>query len=150
LAKVLVGPETETGTWYFSLNNRRLWVLKRCREEGLLSSSNNQIPVRVRAPKSQAEMERYTLEKCALDAKVIREKVNNYRVTVEGAAHCREASDRLEEAFRGSDDISERNVENTASFDECDEDFDDEDVGDQAGFFVGDDNRSRNRFSGLS
>jgi hypothetical protein len=69
-----MGPETEDGDrWYFSLNNRRLWVYKRCREEGLLRATNNQIAVRVRAPKSVAEQNRYTLEKCALEAKLMRE-----------------------------------------------------------------------------
>jgi hypothetical protein len=66
------------GPWYFSLNNRRLWVLKRCREEGLLS--NNLIRVRVRKPKSVNEIERYTLDKCSLDAKLIREKSGNKRI----------------------------------------------------------------------
>jgi uncharacterized membrane protein len=61
--KVLVGPESDDGKhrWYFSLNNRRLYVLKRCREEGLLKGTNNLILVRVREPKSQSEIERYTV-----------------------------------------------------------------------------------------
>jgi hypothetical protein len=68
--QVLVGPETDDdGPWYFSLNNRRLWVLKRCREEGLLK--DNQIAVRVREPKSASETSRYTVENCALEAKII-------------------------------------------------------------------------------
>jgi hypothetical protein len=69
----LVGPETDDGhhRWYFSLNNRRLWIFKRCREEGLLN--NNQILVRVREPKSQSEIDRYTLDKCAVEAKMMRE-----------------------------------------------------------------------------
>lgn len=71
-SKVIVGPVDESGPWYFSLNNRRLWVLKRCREEGLLE--NNLIRVRIRVPKSGAEAERYTLVKCALEAKFVREK----------------------------------------------------------------------------
>jgi hypothetical protein len=53
-----------------------LWIYKRCREEGLLSDSNNQILVRVRQPKSQNEMERYTLDNCAVEAKVIREAMS--------------------------------------------------------------------------
>jgi hypothetical protein len=70
--QVIVGPQTEDGPcWYFSLNNRRLWVLKRCREEGLLD--NNQIRVRVRSPKSSAEASRYSLENCALEAKIMKE-----------------------------------------------------------------------------
>lgn len=71
--QVIVGPETEEGPWYFSLNNRRLWVLKRCREEGLLEKFDNLVRVRVRTPKSAAEASRYTLENCALEAKLMRE-----------------------------------------------------------------------------
>lgn len=65
--------------WYFSLNNRRLWVLKRCREEGLLE--NNRIAVRVRAPASASEAARYTVDKCALDAKFIRESSSGKKNT---------------------------------------------------------------------
>ena len=33
--QVLVGDQDDDQEpWYFSLNNRRLWVFKRCREEG--------------------------------------------------------------------------------------------------------------------
>jgi hypothetical protein len=71
----LVGPETADGPWYFSLNNRRLWVLKRCREEGLLK--DNQIAVRVRQPKSASEASRYTVENCALEAKIMRETLDH-------------------------------------------------------------------------
>eukprot|EP00934_Nitzschia_sp_Nitz4_P001844 Nitzschia sp. Nitz4//scaffold341_size29662//14548//15198//NITZ4_008038-RA/size29662-processed-gene-0.22-mRNA-1//1//CDS//3329548546//1844//frame0 len=73
--QVLVGPlDPDTGLpWYFSLNNRRLWVLKRCREEGLLGP-NNLIFVRVRQPKSEQERERYSVSNCALEAKLMIEK----------------------------------------------------------------------------
>jgi hypothetical protein len=70
--QVIVGPEDHDGPWFFSLNNRRLWVFKRCREEGLLE--NNVIRVRAREPKSGGEEDRYTLENCAVEAKFIREK----------------------------------------------------------------------------
>ena len=56
------------------MNNRRLWVFKRCREEGLLP--NNVISVRVRQPKSIAELERYSISNCAVEAKFMREKEN--------------------------------------------------------------------------
>mmetsp|Transcript_12811 Transcript_12811/g.30278 ORF Transcript_12811/g.30278 Transcript_12811/m.30278 type:complete len:146 (-) Transcript_12811:259-696(-) len=38
--QVLVGPDGDDGMgpWYFSLNNRRLWVLKQCHREGLLDN----------------------------------------------------------------------------------------------------------------
>lgn len=75
--QVLVGEESmddDLGPWYFSLNNRRLWVLKRLREEGHLEQYGNKIAVRVRRPKSQQEKERYTLANCALEARLIPEK----------------------------------------------------------------------------
>jgi hypothetical protein len=75
--QVLVGDETmddDQGQWYFSLNNRRLWVLKRLREDGHLEQYGNKIAVRVRRPKSQQERERYTLANCALEARIIPEK----------------------------------------------------------------------------
>ena len=71
--QVLIGPDENDGKgpWYFSLNNRRLWVFKQCLNEGLLDNDkyNNTIPVRVRMPKSAAEAERYSVDNCALEAK---------------------------------------------------------------------------------
>jgi hypothetical protein len=64
--------DPEVGPWYFSLNNRRLWVLKRCREEGLLLPSNL-VRVRVRQPKSASEVARYTVQNCSLEATLMRE-----------------------------------------------------------------------------
>jgi hypothetical protein len=77
--QVLVGePGDDDGdVWYFSLNNRRLWVLKRCCEEGLLVENDGRIAVRVRKPKSEQEALRYSVENCALEAKIIPEKNNN-------------------------------------------------------------------------
>ena len=74
--KVIVGPmDKQDGLpWYFSLNNRRLWVLKRCREEGLLlGNDKNKIQVRVRQYKSATERNRYTLENCVLEATFLKE-----------------------------------------------------------------------------
>jgi len=72
--QVIIGPidEGDGLPCYFSLNNRRLWVLKRCREEGMLE--NNMIQARVRPPKSTAEQNRYTISNCALEAKFMNEK----------------------------------------------------------------------------
>lgn len=72
--QVIVGPNTKDGPNYFSLNNRRLWVLKECRKEGLLLPTNNQILVRVRKPKSDQEAARYSIQNCALEAKMMLEK----------------------------------------------------------------------------
>ena len=66
--QVIPGPDG----WYFALNNRRLWVLKRCREEGLLK--DGLIRVRVREAKSAVELERYSIKNCALEAKFMREQ----------------------------------------------------------------------------
>ena len=63
----------EKGPWYFGLNNRRLWVLKKCKEEGLLPDADQLILVRARGPKSYDEEERYTIKNCALQAKFMRE-----------------------------------------------------------------------------
>lgn len=75
--QVLVGPDGNDGLgpWYFSLNNRRLWVLKQCHREGLLNNERygNMIKVRVRVPKSDGERERYSVQNCSLDAKFMRE-----------------------------------------------------------------------------
>lgn len=75
--QVIVGPDENDGLgpWYFSLNNRRLYVLKRCREEGLLK--NDKILVRVREAKSAKEAERYSLKNCAVEAKFMRESAPN-------------------------------------------------------------------------
>mmetsp|Transcript_20807 Transcript_20807/g.41625 ORF Transcript_20807/g.41625 Transcript_20807/m.41625 type:complete len:217 (+) Transcript_20807:56-706(+) len=72
--QVLMGPDEMDGKgpWYFGLNNRRLWVFKKCKEEGLLPG-DGLILARVRAVKSYSEGERYTLENCALQAKFMHE-----------------------------------------------------------------------------
>jgi hypothetical protein len=84
--QVIVGPNNCAGIdsdektnepWYFSLNNRRLWVLKRLREDGLLEPYDNKVFVRVRMPKSQQEQARYCLGNCALEAKIVPEKSSN-------------------------------------------------------------------------
>lgn len=66
--------DDDEGPWYYSLNNRRLWVLKQCYKEGLLDNAryNNLIAVRVRKPKSVDEVKRYTIANCALEAKFTR------------------------------------------------------------------------------
>ncbi len=80
--QVIIGTEDtqhngESGEepWYYSLNNRRLWVLKQCHREGLLDNEryNNKIGVRARVARSQAEKLRYTVNNCALEAKFMRE-----------------------------------------------------------------------------
>jgi hypothetical protein len=55
---------------YFSLNNRRLYVLKELRSRGLLDGDT--IGARVKIP-LEREKERYTAGRCSLVAKIMRE-----------------------------------------------------------------------------
>lgn len=59
----------EGDTTYFSQNNRRLWVLKQCREHGLLRESGDRILARVQllsdAAKSRRNRDRWSVERCA-------------------------------------------------------------------------------------
>ena len=59
--------------WFFSLGNRRLWVLKQLRSKGFFEKSKNLYRVRVKSalPKEQ---ERYTEDRCSLTATLMREK----------------------------------------------------------------------------
>jgi hypothetical protein len=115
--QVIVGPVADDGErWYFSLNNRRLWVLKRCREEGLLE--NNQIRVRVRQAKSSAELERYTLQNCAVEAKFMREPQIKQQVTNEEKVHeeshvTLRVGETTDIPFHSSDDDSDKNSGST-------------------------------------
>jgi hypothetical protein len=65
---IMVGPvDEETGEpWFFSLNNRRLYVFKQLCEEGCLEA----VPVRIRDMKPH-EQERYTVDNCGLNAKFL-------------------------------------------------------------------------------
>eukprot|EP00658_Telonema_sp_P-2_P076254 TRINITY_DN6643_c0_g1_i2.p1 TRINITY_DN6643_c0_g1~~TRINITY_DN6643_c0_g1_i2.p1 ORF type:complete len:117 (+),score=43.47 TRINITY_DN6643_c0_g1_i2:221-571(+) len=72
MIQVIEGPEEDGVRWFFGLNNRRLWVLKQLREDGLLP--DGLVKVRVRGFKSDAEAGKYTVENCGLEAKFMREK----------------------------------------------------------------------------
>ena len=99
--QVLVGPDENDGLgpWYFSLNNRRLWVLKQCHKEGILDNEryNNTIAVRVRLPKSNAESERYTVDNCALEAKFIREGKKKGKTKKNGSVVQSETNDNSDD-----------------------------------------------------
>lgn len=59
-------------TYYVSMNNRRLWVLKQCREQGLLR--DDKVPVRVQPPPDTKRLRgRFELHKCSETAKFMRE-----------------------------------------------------------------------------
>jgi len=58
------------GTNYFSLNNRRLFVFKTLRSAGLIQT----VIARVKpVPQTKRMKDKYTVEKCALTAKLMRE-----------------------------------------------------------------------------
>jgi hypothetical protein len=58
---------------YYSMNNRRLWVLKQCREKNLIPGGT--IPCRVRsAPDSRRLKGKFTPERCALNATFMQER----------------------------------------------------------------------------
>jgi hypothetical protein len=102
--QILLGPVDEaTGEpWYFSLNNRRLWVLKRCREECLLPG--NRIFARVRKPKSEQEALRYSLENCVLEAKIMPEKARG------GVRGCKDDDQNESHAVEHVDERAEEAV----------------------------------------
>jgi len=69
----------ENNGFYFSLNNRRLFVLKALREKGIIDT------VRVRMkPALQRERERYTKCRCSLKATIMKEKGGVYEKDEEG------------------------------------------------------------------
>ena len=132
--KVLVGPESDDGKhrWYFSLNNRRLYVLKRCREEGLLKGTNNLILVRVREPKSQSEIERYTVSNCAVEAKIIPEKrAKEKRTHGNNAGSCHESNVNKIAGYmvKPDDDGDNHTNDDADDGDDDDDESDDSDSG---------------------
>jgi hypothetical protein len=123
--QVIAGSDdTDDGLpWYFSLNNRRLWVLKRCKEEGLL----NQIRVRVRAPKSKAEAERYCVANCALEAKVMRETTTTKERSVPPSIVTKGSAEVVRPACEDSERATGRNVDDSANNTDASESDDDDD-----------------------
>ena len=56
---------------YFSLNNRRLWVFKSARAQGILET----IPARLETPTECKRLrDRFTADRCSLTAKLMRER----------------------------------------------------------------------------
>ena len=60
----------KNGNFYFSLNNRRLYVFKFLRDNGFLEARDNLIQVRTKAALPR-ELERYTIDRCSLSAKIM-------------------------------------------------------------------------------
>lgn len=87
------------GKHYFSLNNRRLFVFKTLRAAGLLTS----VVARVKpVPQTKRMKEKYTVEKCSLTAKLMREGAAG----AEGNEGNEEMSDMSEDG-----DVEEKKVE---------------------------------------
>ena len=63
---------------FYSLNNRRLFVLKELNKLGLLV--NNQAKVRIKAPNDK-EKKRYTPTRCSLVATIMKERPINVEGT---------------------------------------------------------------------
>lgn len=103
--------------------------MKRCREEGLLETTNNQILVRLREPKSRSEKERYSIHNCAVEAKVIPERVKERKTSlvedsrstdnVEKWKDVCTGTDMLNQAHNGGDDKGDASSSDESSSD-CD------------------------------
>jgi len=122
---VLIGDDG----WYYSLNNRRLWILKQLREGGYLNQFGNKVKVRYRQSKSLAEKQRYTVEYCALNAQIMtfdkkkKKKKTNEKTSTRSTSLSRTRTDNDEE---NDEDESESNV-NDASNNKCNRNNDDDD-----------------------
>lgn len=62
----------ENGGYYFSLNNRRLYVMKYLHKNGHLESSNNTIKAYTKTA-LEREKKRYTISNCILEAMIMKE-----------------------------------------------------------------------------
>ena len=125
--QVLIGPTDDDDTWYFSLNNRRLWIFKQCYKEGLLERYNNTIAVRVRLPKSDAERERYSIQNCALEAKFIRESDPNKKKNAMVKAKKKDGKSEMDTHSRDKEDTQLTNDFSQMSTSINDEDDDSSD-----------------------
>lgn len=61
---------------YYSLNNRRLYVMKELRRQGLLQYCGNTVSVRMKTATAKEEL-RYTPERCSLAARIMKERDPN-------------------------------------------------------------------------
>ncbi|GMH50708.1 hypothetical protein TrRE_jg776 [Triparma retinervis] len=65
--QIIIGDVNEEGgVWYYSLNNRRLWVIKQLKKEGLVE----RVGTRARRFRGK-EPRRYCIEKCVLEANLM-------------------------------------------------------------------------------
>jgi hypothetical protein len=140
--QVLVGSvddssdDDDGSIWYFSLNNRRLWILKQLRDGGYLEEQGNKVKVRVRKPKSQSERERYSISNCALNAKIMVEKPKKKKNSAAEANNKSPSSSsiiRKEEDERDNNEYNQKEIkkklvaiETTKTSTESDDDDDDD------------------------
>jgi hypothetical protein len=113
---VLTHPGDGEEGWLFSLNNRRLWVFKQLHAEGHLET----VRVRMR-PVKPHEAERYTVERCALHARLVANagaaRRGGGRPTargggVEGEGGDAQSSDDAEDVYGGAVHLGQRKVKN--------------------------------------
>jgi hypothetical protein len=77
---------------YYSLNNRRLWVLKQCRQNGLLK--DNRVLVRVRPmPTSKRLQNKFDVTRCCDTARFMKEKAVRQVLSADDASDATEPSD---------------------------------------------------------
>jgi hypothetical protein len=82
-------------THFYSMNNRRLWVFKQCRELGILP--DNKVVVRVRPmPQTKRLQNKFDISRCSDTAKFFKEK----------EAGEEDAEKNPEEADEGDEDLS--------------------------------------------
>jgi hypothetical protein len=82
---------------YFSLNNRRLWVIKQLKARGFLET----VPVRIKpAAESRKLREKYTIERCSETAKFLYE-VGSGRGEAGAGAEAEDVDDEEEEEDEG-------------------------------------------------
>lgn len=67
------GDKSDNSSAFFTLNNRRLYVLKHLRSIGFLEQFDNKVKVRLKVAKKR-EIERYRIDRCSLTASFMGQK----------------------------------------------------------------------------
>jgi len=71
---ILYNTISDGEVYYFSLNNRRLWVLKELHARGYFGGKLLDVRLKEALPR---ERERYTIERCSLTARIMKEGPSN-------------------------------------------------------------------------
>jgi hypothetical protein len=96
--------------FYFSLNNRRLYVLKYIRERGLLFNRNNLVSVRIKSANAK-EIQRYTISRCSLHARIMPIKQMNNNNKDEEEDNNEDDEDLELESEHSGSDFNEKPVQ---------------------------------------